>query len=214
MKAVVGCVALAIAGVLVPLAAQGKIKQADLSRQTVVTEQAALLNQVDTVSLYLTSPKVSYAPRLSPQGIIEVEVTVLDPALIRDRAKLEDFVSRQVRTFTSVLMERLPIYAPAVAAHFNPQTDMTFFVNAGANRQRVATVSGNAWVWWKEGASAAVPPPAAASAPTPMPAKASAIPPPAPAAGKGKQAPAPVPASKEASAAEGGKKGCGCPVRR
>lgn len=128
-----------------------KLKQADLDRRVYVTEKAALLAQVDTISLYLSSDRVVLAPRLTKQGVIEIETTVLAPDLIYDRGRLHDFVSRQIRTFVSVLKERLPVYAPALARSFDPATDIAFIVNASAARNPVARWEGGDWKWEKGG---------------------------------------------------------------
>ena len=128
-------------------AAEARIKKSDLRRKVVMTEEAALLSQVDTVSLYLSSERVAIAPRLTKRGVIEVEMTVLDPALIGNRSRLHRYVSRLINTFTSVLEERLPIYAPAVAKNFNSDTDLEFIINEGPGRRPVASYSGGTWNW-------------------------------------------------------------------
>lgn len=123
-----------------------ELKKQDLQRQVVVTEEAALLTQVDTVSLYLSSSKVALAPRLTQARVIEVEMTVLDPALTADQTGIKGFTQRIIDTFISVLKERLPIYAPALAGKFDANTDLIFKVNVGAQRSPFGTWQGGTWI--------------------------------------------------------------------
>jgi hypothetical protein len=138
---------VAVAALLAMNTAEARIKKSDLNRKVVMTEEAALLSQVDTVSLYLSSERLAIAPRLTEKGVIEVEMTVLDPVLMGNRTRLHNYVSRLIGTFISVLEERLPIYAPAVAKNFNPDTDLKFIINEGAMRRPVASYSGGLWTW-------------------------------------------------------------------
>lgn len=195
---------VAFLGALILIVASGQIAGAtitksDLKKKVVVSQEAQLLQQVDTVSLYLSSSRVAFAPRLK-EGLIEVETTVLDPALVAKPSKARSFVSRLIDTFIATLGERLPIYAPDVAATFDPKKDIRFIVNAGPARSPIGVWAGGGW---SEGAIAAAtpPPPAAATA------KASTI--------------APAPTATAASAEEvedapspKSPKGCACPARR
>ncbi len=127
--------------------AAAELSQRDLDKRVTMTEKAALLQQVDTVSLYLSSERVKLAPRLTDAGVVDVEMTVLDPYLAADRARLRDFVVRNVTTFNDVLAERLPIYAPALAKEFDAKRDVRFRINRGAARVPVATWSGGQFAW-------------------------------------------------------------------
>lgn len=147
MRICMTCVLVVAAALLAMNTSEARIKKSDLKRKVVMTEEAALLSQVDTVSLYLSSERVAIAPRLTKKGVIEVEMTVLDPALIGNRSRLRRYVSRLINTFTSVLEERLPIYAPAVAKNFNSDTDLEFIINEGPRRRPVASYSGGSWSW-------------------------------------------------------------------
>jgi hypothetical protein len=129
------------------LPTHAKIRQRDLNRRVVVTERAALLQQTDTVSLYLSSEKVALAPRLTKGGIVDVESTVLDRGLIANRHDMKAYVLRLAKTFISVLEERLPTYAPSVARKFNSRTDITFSVNEGTSTRSIAILSGGIWTW-------------------------------------------------------------------
>lgn len=122
------------------------IKDADLKKEVALTEEAALLSQVDAVSLHMTSDRVAYAPRLNSENIIEVETTVLAPDLTGDSGRARAFVTRQIETFIKVLKERLPIYAPSIAKTFDERKDIKFVVNATPKRVPVATWYDGEWM--------------------------------------------------------------------
>lgn len=121
------------------------IRDSDLRKKVVITEEAALLQQVDTVSLYLSSERAALAPRLAG-GIIEVETTLLASDLIISPSKGREYVARLAETFLAVLKERLPIYVPDIATRFDPAADITFVVNAGAERRFLGAYKGGAWI--------------------------------------------------------------------
>lgn len=146
MKTPVLAFVAAIMSCMLAVPAVATIRSDDLSKKVELSERAGLMSQVDAASLYLSSDRVSLAPRLRTDRI-EVEATVLDPAMRTDRALIEDHVNRQMRTFGNLLRERLPIFAPDVAATFNPDTDLIFYVNTGPERTPLATVSGGRWAW-------------------------------------------------------------------
>ncbi|MFA4874074.1 MAG: hypothetical protein WC956_02115 [bacterium] len=194
----------------VSFSTSAKIKDADLQRPAVVTEEAALLSQVDAVSLYLSSDRVAYAPKLMPDKVIEVEVTVLSRELRDNRNRLQDFIQRQIKTFISTLRDRLPIYAPTIARSFNPDTDIAFNINEGPERRRAASYRAGQWAW-QPGAREAK-----AVAPAPdtyyqQTASKAAIPPPPKSQ---KSTYSKVPEQKKPVAESTGKKGCNCPAMR
>jgi len=138
-------VALFLSVVFLAFPVSAEIKKADLQKRVFLTEEAELLTQVDTISLYLSSDRVVFAPRLTKSGAVEVEATVLSPDLIADAGKMQSFISRLVDTFISVLNERLPIFAPMVARTFDSSKDIIFIVNAGAERKPVGVWKGGMW---------------------------------------------------------------------
>lgn len=141
MKNPMMMVALAVVFVLVFIQGAGaEMRKTDLQRRITVTEEGALLSQVDTISLYLSSDRIALAPRLAAGGLIEVEATVLTPDLCADFSKLKGYVGRICDTFISVLKERLPIYTPGLAKRFDPSKDIVFIVNAGSERTPVGTM--------------------------------------------------------------------------
>lgn len=135
-----------IAIVLVSFGLSAEIKQSDLDKRVVLTEEAALLSQIDTVSLYLSSDKVKFAPRLTKDRIIEIEMTLLSPDIVSDKTRLKSYAERLAGTFVSVLKERLPNFAPAIAGKFNADKDISFVVNRGSERVPLGTLKGGAWI--------------------------------------------------------------------
>lgn len=126
--------------------AHAELKSSDLGKQVVLTEKSALLGQIDTISLYLSSDRIALAPRLTKGGVIEVEATILAPELIKQEAMAKDFAVRIIHTFNSVLKERLPVYAPQVAKAFNSDKDVAFIVNAGVDRRPLGVWKNGGWV--------------------------------------------------------------------
>lgn len=139
-------VTIAFASVLA-FRASAEIRRQDLNRKIEVTEEQQLMNQVDIVSLYLTSEKAAWEPQLTYEGRIRVEITVLSRNLINNHNLLEDFISRQIDIFKRELSRRLHSSAPSVASHFNPDGDLVFIINEGANRHAVAEVQNGRWYW-------------------------------------------------------------------
>jgi hypothetical protein len=119
----------------------------DLQKSVYLTEEAALLTQIDAVSLHLSSDKVSHAPRLNEKNVIEVDTTVLDSALLYDREALKQIISRYIETFIATLKERLPVYAPSLAKSFSEREDIVFNVSAGSSREPLAKWSKGKWAW-------------------------------------------------------------------
>lgn len=125
------------------------INGADLNKEVVLTEKASLLTQVDAVSLYMSSNKVSFAPQLLSDNIIEVKVTVLDRAVLAG-GNLKKFVERRINTFKTVLGERLPVYAPSIAKSFDAKKDIRFVINSSADQKQIATCTDGNWNWSNE----------------------------------------------------------------
>jgi hypothetical protein len=124
-----------------------EIRREDLNRKIEVTEEQQLMNQVDIVSLYLTSEKAAWEPQLAYDNKIRVEINVLSQKLINNHDLLEDFVSRQISIFKRELSRRLHSSAPGVASHFDADNDLIFVVNEGAGRYKVAEVQNGRWHW-------------------------------------------------------------------
>ena len=124
-------------------AASAELRQADMKLQAPPTQAAALLQQVDILSLYFSSTHIAYAPHLLQEKLIEIEATVLDPSLLLDQKKLENILMRQIQVFLRELKIRLSLYAPMVAKHFDENTDIRFVINQGVHRKPLGS--------WREG---------------------------------------------------------------
>lgn len=129
-----------------------EVKDIDLSKKIVVTEGQLLMNQVDIVSLYLSSTKeVAYEPEEIWGGKIRIDVVVLNGGLLADDVKLEEYVSRQIVIFKSELAKRLELNSPSVAKNFNSDRDLFFVINKGIDRVKVAEVADGQWRWMEGG---------------------------------------------------------------
>jgi len=140
---------------LVAFPISADIRRSDMDRKIQVSEGSQLMTQVDIVSLYLSSEKVSYEPYLGADQKIRVDVTVLSRRLMENREKMRDFISRQIAIFKRELARRVEAAAPSIGAHFNPDQDIIFEINEGTARSPVATVEGDNWDW----AGGSAPPP-------------------------------------------------------
>ena len=144
-----------LALLLIPtVLAHAYLHENDLQTPVYLTEEAALLSQVDAVSLYISNEKISHAPRLNSDNVSEVDTTIIDPALLQNSAGLQKYVSRHIDTFISVLKERLPVYAPNLAKTFNEREDIIFVIKAVPAGQMVAEWGGGTWRWasgWQGG---------------------------------------------------------------
>lgn len=145
-KIILIIVTIAFASALA-LQASADLRREDLNRKIEVTEEQQLMNQVDIVSLYLTSEKAAWEPQLTYDGRIRVEIAVLSQKLVNNHNLLEDFVSRQIAIFKRELSRRLHSSAPSVASRFNPDSDLVFVINEGPNRYTVAEVRNGQWYW-------------------------------------------------------------------
>jgi len=123
------------------------LKENSLKVGTMISQEAAMLLQVDTVSLYLKSKRVGYAARLAGNNVMEVELTVLDNRLIGNPSAMHHFVNRQIKTFIKVLSDRLAIYAPELAAEFNASKDLSFVITSGRRRALLGYYTKAMWHW-------------------------------------------------------------------
>ena len=112
-----------------------------------LTSGKLFLNQVDTVSLYLSTEKIVYVPRLTQDLHLSVSLTLLSMSFGSDAAEMEKFVTRHIHVFNKTLKERLEFYAPQLAKEFDPNQDVDFVVKVGAEQKSVATWQGGEWKW-------------------------------------------------------------------
>ncbi|OGQ05286.1 MAG: hypothetical protein A2W61_03425 [Deltaproteobacteria bacterium RIFCSPLOWO2_01_44_7] len=111
-----------------------------------VTAGKLFLNQVDMVSLYLSTERVVYVPRLTSDTHLSVELTILGMGSNASEA-LKNFVMRHINTFNKTLRERLEYYTPTLANEFDPTQDVQFSIHVGTDKRKVATWSGGQWAW-------------------------------------------------------------------
>jgi len=111
-----------------------------------VTAGKLFLNQVDAVSLYLTTERVVYVPKLTSDLRLHVELTLLGMSADNQEA-LRSFVMRHVSTFNKTLRERLEYQTPALAKEFDPEKDVQFSIHVGTNKKKVATWAEGQWMW-------------------------------------------------------------------
>ncbi|MDO8518956.1 MAG: hypothetical protein Q7T11_02190 [Deltaproteobacteria bacterium] len=114
-----------------------------------LTSGKLFLNQVDTVSLYLSTPKIVYVPRLTKEMQLKMTLTLLGNSFSGNKKGWQNLVLRHIKTFNKTLMERLEYYTPELAKQFNPETDVEFEIKTGADRDTVATWSQGQWHWVK-----------------------------------------------------------------
>ncbi len=54
---------------------------------------------------------------------------------------------RHIETFKKTLKERMKFYIPDMAKEFDFEKDVEFFIQMGANRQRIARYTDGKWFW-------------------------------------------------------------------
>ncbi len=129
---------------LITCQSYAELRREDLNNRIEIREEQQLMNQVDIVSLYLTSENVAWEPRLIDNKI-EIDITILSQRLINDPNLLEDFVSRQIAIFKRELLRRLQTYAPTIALHFDQDSDVIFIIREKANNRKIAEVRDGNW---------------------------------------------------------------------
>ncbi|MBI5299366.1 MAG: hypothetical protein HY877_03610 [Deltaproteobacteria bacterium] len=112
-----------------------------------LTSGKLFLNQVDTVSLYLSTERIVYVPRLTQDLHLSVSLTLLGMSFGSNTTEMEKFVVRHIQAFNKTLKERLEFYAPQLAKEFDPNQDVDFVVKVGADQKSVATWQGGEWKW-------------------------------------------------------------------
>lgn len=108
-----------------------------------VTAGQLFLNQVDTVCLYLGTERLVYVPNLTADRHLNVAMNFVDFSSKSNLEPLQGLTLRHIETFNKTLKERLDFYTPRLAEEFNPNEDVTFVVNIGVDRKKVAE--------WKQG---------------------------------------------------------------
>lgn len=147
MKFKIAAVFAAVAGFGAVLPVQAKISDAAFHSSETVTAGKVFLNQVDTVSLYLSTERIVYVPRFTKERRLSVGLTLVGASFDSDRARMQKFVTRHINAFNKALQERLEFHVPQLAKEFHPKEDVDFVIKVGAEQKTVATWQGGKWKW-------------------------------------------------------------------
>src|SRR3989338_927060 len=127
--------------------AHAKVRKETFKKAKPLTEGQLFLSQVDTICLYLTTPNVVYTPKLEENHQLKVTITFLDVSEESHSESLRVFTLRHIETFKKTLKERMEFYTPEMEKEFDFETDIEFFIQMGADRQRIARYSEGKWFW-------------------------------------------------------------------
>lgn len=127
--------------------AQAKISKSQFNSSETMTSGKLFMNQVDTVSLYLSTDHIVYAPRLTNDMHVRIALTLLGLSFNNDQKAVEDFVGRHVATFNKTLIERLEYFTPQIAKDFNPDNDIEFVIQVGDDQKPVGVWKAGKWTW-------------------------------------------------------------------
>lgn len=122
-----------------------------------MTAGKLFLDQVDKVSLYLSTDRIVYTPRLQEGAQLHMTITLLEFQAEPRSEALQDFILRHVGTFNKTLTERLKLYTPDLAREFNAKRDVSFLIQIGPDRQKIAAVQNGKWEWLKTKTAAGTP---------------------------------------------------------
>lgn len=142
-KMFLGC----LLGFLVIATAEAKISKSDFNAAEPMTSGKLFMNQVDTVSLYLSTDHIVYAPRLTDDFHVRIAVTLLGLSFNDDQKAMEDFLNRHVTTFNDTLKERLNYFTPQIAKDFDADSDLEFVIQVGEERKSVGLWKNGKWIW-------------------------------------------------------------------
>lgn len=122
---------------------EARISSESLKEGETLTGEKILLNQVDTVCLYLSTNTIIYVPKLTKEKKVNVTLTLLGSLGSQEQKSLENLLLRHIQTFNKTLKERLEFYAPKLAKELDPAQDIEFAIQAGTQKKLIAT--------WKRG---------------------------------------------------------------
>ncbi|MDO8526884.1 MAG: hypothetical protein Q7T03_04250 [Deltaproteobacteria bacterium] len=137
-------------------AGTAKISRQAFESPQKMTAGQLLLNQVDAVSLYLTTEKIVYVPRIREDQKLYVSLTLLGISFGDDRRAMQEYIQRHINAFNKALSERLKFYTPELAREFDPKEDVEFVVKNGAEGTPIATWKNGQWTWSETGKPIAV----------------------------------------------------------
>ena len=139
---------------LISFSVEARMQKETFNSGETLTAGKLFLNQVDAVSLYLSTQRIVYVPRLTEAMQLNVSLTLLGNAAATDRETLQKLVTRHINTFNKTLVDRLEYYTPQLAKEFKPMEDVTFVVQSGSEKETVATWKGGEWKWLAAGSAA------------------------------------------------------------
>ncbi|MDP2600010.1 MAG: hypothetical protein Q8P84_04660 [Deltaproteobacteria bacterium] len=148
---------LTICLALVSVSAHARIQKETFNAGEQLTAGKLFLNQVDAVSLYLSTQRIVYVPRLTDDMRLGMSLTLLGEKLTANRAQMQELVTRHINTFNKTLMERLQYYTPQLAGEFKPMEDVEFVIQTGSGKKAVATWKGGEWKWLTASVGTAAP---------------------------------------------------------
>lgn len=139
--------AVLMSGMLVSVAitARAELSAEALGTPKTMTAKQILLQQIDTVSLYLQTENIVYLPQYRESESIQIKIFFLKKGG-KLSGDFRDFALRHVKAFQTGLKERLNIYTPELAQTFNGDTDLEFEIYAGTNRKLIAQVTKGSWI--------------------------------------------------------------------
>lgn len=139
------------------VAARAELKAEALETRQTLTAKQILLQQIDTVSLYLQTENIVYVPKYREKDPILLKIFFLKKEK-GTSGEFRDLGLRHVKAFQNGLKERLSIYTPELAASFDAVTDLEFEIYAGTDRKKVAQVTKGEWTSAKEVYLVEIPP--------------------------------------------------------
>lgn len=142
---------------LAAFSAHARIQKETFNAGEQLTAGKLFLNQVDAVSLYLSTQRIVYVPHLTDEMKLDVNLTLLGDKLTANRDQMKNLVTRHIKTFNKTLMERLQYYTPQLAKEFKPMEDVSFVIKTGSEKETVATWKGGEWKWLTASVGTATP---------------------------------------------------------
>lgn len=139
--------ALILSNLFMGLSVEARMEEMTLAKPVTMTAEQLLLQQVDTVCLYLKTPNIAYIPKYRPNEPLSVQITLLDVAMVDGHEDLKTFMLKHIKAFRKELQGRLRLYTPELAAEFDENEDLEFLIQMGAEKKPVAEFKGETWKW-------------------------------------------------------------------
>lgn len=133
------------------LAIQARVSDQTLAQPVPMTAEKLLLQQVDTVCLYLSTSHIVYVPEYQSENKrFLIKIALLDITTEMNHGQLRKFVLRHIEAFQKELKKRLNFYAPELAAEFNEQEDLRFLIQRGAEKKTIGRFENNVLNWYED----------------------------------------------------------------